>query len=66
MVFLKTYFHPEKGAEPEVQFHTFESDAEAIEFLHADSKEKGLGITPDPSIHYYEFLSQDEYEAQNK
>lgn len=64
MVYLKTYYHQDKVSPPVTQLKSFESEEEAIEFMKDEAKSYGLLQTPDPSIHYFEFLSKEEFEAQ--
>lgn len=66
MVYLKTYYHPDKVNPPITELKTFDSDDQAIAYMQEQAKVYGLGGTPDRSIHYFEFLSKEEFEAQSK
>ena len=66
MVYLKTYYHKEKASDPVIEFHEFDTDMDALEYVQLSAQTKGLGLNPDPSVHYYEFLSKEDYEEATK
>jgi len=66
MVYLKTYYHPDKTKDPVIDLQAFDTDMDALEFVQLSAQSKGLGLNPSSEIHYYEFISKEEYEAELK